>query len=247
MAAASLVAGTDSLAPFQPRALTRAPSPQDFRVRLAPASESPSSRRKRERWVPAGRWFRLRSRPTAATSHSSSRKPSSSLSSVVEAFRPDSTTETDLEASLADQLYRARLLEFRGLAIAVGPLAALAGTSGTLDLEDSAVLRFWCDVPNRQAVRLVFDAENALVGVYGPPRPLGEMLPSDVSSTNDADAKAGDDEGPIPAGELARALVVALTEPASTPSPAVDSDAAERPRQTLPTLRTLPSRTRTPR
>ena len=84
---------------------------------------------------------------------------------------PGLTTETDLEASLADQLYRARLLEFRGLAIAVGPLAALAGASGTLDFEDSAVLRFWCDVPNRQAVRLVFDTENALVGVYGPPRP----------------------------------------------------------------------------
>ena len=228
MAAALLVAGTDTPAAFQPRALTRAPAPQDFRVRLAPASEFPEVLAESEN---AGFLPVVVPAPKPADRGRLALLVEEAVELALErhgGLPPGLTTETDLEASLADQLYRARLLEFRGLAIAVGPLAALAGASGTLDLEDSAVLRFWCDVPNRQAVRLVFDIENALVGVYGPPQPLGEMLPSDASSRNDADAVAGDDDGPIPAGELARALVVALTEPTSTPSPAIDaSDAPE--------------------
>jgi hypothetical protein len=90
---------------------------------------------------------------------------------------PGLLTEADLDASLADQLYRAKLLEFRGLAIALGPLSALADSSGVMNVEDSAVLRFLCDAPERHPVRLLFDSDNALVGVYGPPRALGELLP----------------------------------------------------------------------
>jgi hypothetical protein len=118
---------------------------------------------------------------------------------------PGLSIETDLESSLADQLYRARLLEFRGLALALGPLGALAGASGILDVDDSAALRFWCDASKDRPVRLLVDAENALVGVYGPPRPLGELVPNPGPSR---------DEGPVAAGDLARALVAALAGPA---------------------------------
>src|SRR5262249_27908681 len=105
---------------------------------------------------------------------------------------PGLTMETDLDGSLADQLYRARLLEFRGIALALGPLTALAGAAGVLDVEDSAVLRFWCDAPNGRAVRVLLATENANVGVYGPPCPLADLLPQDVNAAHDADAPDSD-------------------------------------------------------
>jgi hypothetical protein len=128
---------------------------------------------------------------------------------------PGLLTESDLDASLSDQLYRARLLEFRGLAIALGPLSALAGASGVLDLEDSAALRFWCDAPKGRPVRVRLDDENSLVGAYGPPRPLGDVIDAAPVSVN-----TEPNEGPIPAGELARALVVALVTPPAEATPA---------------------------
>ena len=70
---------------------------------------------------------------------------------------PGLSTEADLEASLADQLYRARLLEFRGLALAVGPLTAHVDAAGVLDLEDSDALRFYADAPKHHPVRLIAD------------------------------------------------------------------------------------------
>lgn len=136
---------------------------------------------------------------------------------------PGLLTESDLDASLSDQLYRARLLEFRGLTIAFGPLAALAGASGVLDVEDSAALRFWCDAPTSRPVRVRLDEENTLVGAYGPPRRLGEML-----ERASKPLRAVPDDEPVPAGELARALVVALAEPASD-VPSVDEAIEEAP------------------
>jgi hypothetical protein len=117
---------------------------------------------------------------------------------------PGLSTEADLEVSLGDQLYRARLLEFRGLAIAFGPLTSLVDSAGVLDTEDSAALRFFCESPKHHPVRIFADRENALVGVYGPPRPLGDMV---ASSPGDERAEA-----PVAAGDLARALVDALTD-----------------------------------
>src|SRR5262245_48972338 len=156
---------------------------------------------------------------------------------------PGLLTESDLGASLADQLYRARLLEFRGLTIALGPLAALVGSSGTLDLEDSAALRFWCDTPSEWPVRLVLDAENALIGVYGPPRPLGELVPNttdadDADDAPDSDVRAsGDDgDGPVEVGELAHALLETLANdaPASADAPAETASVEPAPLEPAP-------------
>jgi hypothetical protein len=83
---------------------------------------------------------------------------------------------TSLEGSLADQLYRARLLELRGVALGVCSLAGIATLSGVLDAEDSAVLRWWLDACDRAPVQLVLDRANATLGVYGPPRPLAEIM-----------------------------------------------------------------------
>jgi hypothetical protein len=147
---------------------------------------------------------------------------------------PGLATEADLDASLRDQLYRARLIEFRGLAIALGPLTALGGAAGILDVEDSAALRFWCDAPKRHSVRVLVADENAALGVYGPPRALGELVPSTDGVTDASDAPAQSD-GPIPAGDLARALVMALSDPSdaiSTGPSANASIASEQPLET---------------
>jgi hypothetical protein len=114
---------------------------------------------------------------------------------------PGLSTEADLDASLADQVYRAKLLEFRGLAVALGPLAALADSSGVLDVEDCAALRFFCDAPERHPLRLLLDSDNALVGVYGPPRALGELLSSSVRvQPNEAAPELDVTPDPAPVG-----------------------------------------------
>jgi hypothetical protein len=83
---------------------------------------------------------------------------------------------SDLDASLSDQLYRARLIELRGLCLAVGPLEAIATLSGALDAEDSAVLRFWLEATHTRPLELALDTRNRSIAVYGPPVALADML-----------------------------------------------------------------------
>jgi hypothetical protein len=119
---------------------------------------------------------------------------------------------SDLDASLGDQLYRARLVELRGLFLALGPLEGIAGLSGTLDAEDSAVLRFWLEAPRTRPVEVALDERNRSLAVYGPPvvlesllageqRPIAETVP-DVSPAIAASARAMElSETPPPVGE----------------------------------------------
>jgi hypothetical protein len=83
---------------------------------------------------------------------------------------------SDLDASLSDQLYRARLIELRGLCLAVGPLEAIATLSGALDAEDSAVLRFWLEATHTQPLELALDTRNRSIAVYGPPVALADVV-----------------------------------------------------------------------
>lgn len=94
---------------------------------------------------------------------------------------------TSLEGSLSDQLYRARLLELRGIALAIPSLAGIANIAGVLDAEDSAVLRWWLDVCTRTPVRLILDESNRALGVYGAPRPLSELLEATVPLSGPVD------------------------------------------------------------
>jgi hypothetical protein len=106
-----------------------------------------------------------------------------------------------LDASLSDQLYRARLVELRGLALSLPSLEGLAGLGGSLDAEDSAVIRWWMATTRERPVRLFLDEANAGLGVYGPPRPLatvlGELYAAHVTPRTPAVAEA-----PSPAPEL---------------------------------------------
>ncbi len=82
----------------------------------------------------------------------------------------------DLGSSLSDQLYRARLVELRGLALAVPTLEGIANLAGALDAEDSAVLRWWMAATRERPVRLYIDARNRFAGVYDRPTPLQDLL-----------------------------------------------------------------------
>src|SRR5450432_4669642 len=83
---------------------------------------------------------------------------------------------TDLGASLSDQLYRARLVELRGLALSVPTLEGIANLAGALDAEDSAVLRWWVAATRERPVRLYIDARNRYAGIYDRPIPLQDLL-----------------------------------------------------------------------
>ncbi|HVJ13976.1 MAG TPA: hypothetical protein VM686_00985 [Polyangiaceae bacterium] len=83
---------------------------------------------------------------------------------------------TDLDGSLSDQLYRARLLEQRGLAIGLPSLDGIATLGGTLDSEDSAVLRWWLRAASERPVHVYVDEGNRFLGVYGRPTPLHEVV-----------------------------------------------------------------------
>jgi hypothetical protein len=83
---------------------------------------------------------------------------------------------TDLGASLSDQLYRARLVELRGLALSLPTLEGIANLAGALDAEDSAVLRWWVAASRERPVRFYIDARNRYAGIYDRPIPLQDLL-----------------------------------------------------------------------
>jgi hypothetical protein len=82
----------------------------------------------------------------------------------------------DSDASLSDQLYRARLLGAPGLALAIEKLEAIANQAGALDAEDSAVLRWWVMTARERPLRLYFDARDEMLGVYTAPTRLGNLV-----------------------------------------------------------------------
>jgi hypothetical protein len=93
-----------------------------------------------------------------------------------------------LDESLSDQLYRSRLIELRGMVLAVPSLEGIVGYSGALDPEDSAVLRWWFAAAHERPVRLLVDRTNASLLVYGPPRALYSWIGRTASRRDEAEA-----------------------------------------------------------
>jgi len=83
---------------------------------------------------------------------------------------------SDSDASLSDQLYRARLLGAPGLALAIERLEAIANHAGALDAEDSAVLRWWVMTARERPLRLYFDARDESLGIYTAPTHFGAFV-----------------------------------------------------------------------
>jgi hypothetical protein len=76
---------------------------------------------------------------------------------------------TSLDASLSDQLYRARFVERRGLALGIPNLEGIANLGRTLDADDSSVLRWWVAATADRPVRLVVSTQNQFLRVYPSP------------------------------------------------------------------------------
>ena len=101
---------------------------------------------------------------------------------------PGIGTSASLEESLSDQLYRSRLIEMRGMALALPPLEGIVSLGGALDPEDSAVLRWWLGVTRERPVWLLVDRSNTTLLVYGPPRAFYSWIGEPVGSGASAEA-----------------------------------------------------------
>lgn len=85
------------------------------------------------------------------------------------ALPPGIQASTGLDASLSDQLYRARLVEMRGITLGIPSLEGITNLGRTLDAEDSGVLRWWMAATAERPVRMVLSAENMRLRVYPSP------------------------------------------------------------------------------
>jgi hypothetical protein len=90
---------------------------------------------------------------------------------------PGVAAATDLALSLADQLYRARLVELRGIALGLGTLGGMADVEHTLDTEDSAVLRYLLTAAALHPLRLYLNAADRGLRVFTVPVSLHELMP----------------------------------------------------------------------
>jgi hypothetical protein len=90
---------------------------------------------------------------------------------------PGVAAATDLALSLADQLYRARLVELRGIALGLGTLGGMADAEHTLDTEDSAVLRYLLTAAALHPLRIYLNASDRGLRVFTVPVALHELMP----------------------------------------------------------------------
>ncbi len=90
---------------------------------------------------------------------------------------PGVAAATDLALSLADQMYRARLVELRGVALGLGTLGGMADIDHTLDTEDSAVLRYLLTAAALHPLRLYLNAADRGLRVFTVPIALHELMP----------------------------------------------------------------------
>jgi hypothetical protein len=131
---------------------------------------------------------------------------------------PGVGASSDLDASLSDQLYRARQVGARGLALAFGSLEGIANLAGALDAEDSAVLRWWFHAADERPIRIALDASDRFLGVYSAPTTLGALLEGKAYPAANEDGADTDLRPPSPSPELV-ASVQAMD--LSAPAPAV--------------------------
>ncbi len=97
---------------------------------------------------------------------------------------PGVIASTGLDASVSDQLYRARLIEMRGIALGIPSLEGITNLGRTLDADDSSVLRWWMAAAADRPIRLLISKANTRLRVYQAPvffEALFELSPSPLS------------------------------------------------------------------
>jgi hypothetical protein len=138
---------------------------------------------------------------------------------------PGITSGSDRDATLSDQLFRARRIGATGLAIVLGPLRALTGALAALEPEDCATLRFLASATRERPVALVLDARDGRTGGYGDPVALGELLSVHVPAAVPMVAVAAPPLEPVaPAAATPAPVVPEIAAPAPAPEPAPASE-----------------------
>jgi len=136
---------------------------------------------------------------------------------------------SSLDASLSDQLYRARFVERRGLALGIPNLEGIANLGRTLDADDSSVLRWWIAATADRPVRLVVSTKNQFLRVYPSPvlfdslfelcqEPVSPRAPS-VALAESAQAMELSD---LPPAVIEEPLAPAAEPEPAPPEPAID-------------------------
>src|SRR5690606_3696397 len=80
------------------------------------------------------------------------------------------------DASVSDQLYRARLLERRGIVVFLPALEGMASMTRTLDGDDSLALSWWIQATQERPLGLVIEAKNRMLKVYPAPVAFESLL-----------------------------------------------------------------------
>jgi hypothetical protein len=91
---------------------------------------------------------------------------------------PGILATSDRDASLSDQLFRARRAGATGIALVLGPLHAALGPSAALEPEDCVVLRFLAQASAERPIVLLLDASDEKTAGYDQPLPLRDLLSS---------------------------------------------------------------------
>lgn len=89
---------------------------------------------------------------------------------------PGIGASTNLDASLSDQLYRARLVGRRGLVLSVPSLQGIANSGGVLDADDSRVLAWWSTAVSGRPVQVLLQTINLGLKGYQAPCRLSDLL-----------------------------------------------------------------------
>ncbi|MBN2195129.1 MAG: hypothetical protein JW751_20090 [Polyangiaceae bacterium] len=139
-----------------------------------------------------------------------------------------------IDATVGDQLYRARLIGAPGIALAFPALDGLTNLAGALDAEDSAILRWWVTAARERPVRMFFAERDRRIGVYGAPMELGCILAASASP-----GATTTEPVPVPSPALATSLAAMELSP---PPPLVTPSRPDAGRASAP----VPTSTRTP-
>jgi hypothetical protein len=146
------------------------------------------------------------------------------------AAAPGITSGSDRDATLSDQLFRARRSGAKGLAIVLGPLRAVTGALAALEPEDCATLRFLATATRERPVALVLDARDCTTGGYGDPVALTQLLlPATPTTVMDA---------PSPPADPVSSPVACQPEPAEA---ALEREAESEPVEVALALTPLPA------
>jgi hypothetical protein len=154
------------------------------------------------------------------------------------ATSPGIGSSQDPDASLSDQLFRARQVGVYRVCVALGPLGLAASPSGALQAEDARTLLFLAEATTERPLELVLDASDEHAGVFLTPVPLRDALarlipetpkatvPTADAATAEATAEAPKLESMEPTTERTLPLAAAsVDEPipsATVPAPALE-------------------------